>query len=95
MKNLIAGILKNHGCKDDVNTVAQTVVDALSITDNVKIINLQIREEDIRHEAAMKVLKEKLKDIRSKCGHWSRTYHPDPSGNNDSYYSCDTCGKEI
>lgn len=30
------------------------------------------------------------KELRDMCPHdW--TYHPDPSGNNDSYYTCSLC----
>jgi hypothetical protein len=41
------------------------------------------------------LLKEKLREAQKKCDHPVTTYHPDPSGNNDSYTECDVCGKEI
>jgi hypothetical protein len=36
-----------------------------------------------------------LKKAQMECQHGKTTYHPDPSGNNDSYTECDLCGKEI
>ena len=31
----------------------------------------------------------------SNCDHMHMRYYPDPSGNNDSYYECLKCGREI
>lgn len=39
-------------------------------------------------------LMKSLKDVQDKCPHRITVYHHDPSGNNDSYRSCDTCGKD-
>lgn len=36
----------------------------------------------------------RIADIRKKCTHPKTTYHPDPSGNNDSCFTCDVCGLE-
>jgi hypothetical protein len=33
-----------------------------------------------------------LFEIQLKCKHKKETYIPDASGNNDSYYECQTCG---
>ena len=30
-----------------------------------------------------------------KCPHKETEYHPDPSGNNDSFYECKECGQEV
>ncbi len=35
-----------------------------------------------------------IQKLRDKCDHPETTFHSDPSGNNDSYFSCDVCGKE-
>jgi hypothetical protein len=35
-----------------------------------------------------------IDEIRRSCNHELTTYHPDPSGNNDSYMECEICGKE-
>jgi len=37
-------------------------------------------------------LKATLREAQKKCTHPHTTYHPDPSGNNDSYTECDICG---
>jgi hypothetical protein len=43
--------------------------------------------------AARKSLDKKTKNIQSECIH-DYKYHPDPSGNNDSWYICEGCGLE-
>jgi hypothetical protein len=48
-----------------------------------------------RHEKAMKDLDAKIKGVQGICRHLARTYYPDPSGNNDSYYECDHCGRSL
>lgn len=44
---------------------------------------------------AEQVLRYELHLAQMVCLHKKTTYHPDPSGNNDSYTECDWCGKEI
>jgi hypothetical protein len=53
--------------------------------------------KDVLHKQfqnAMKELDENISEVRKLCSHSSTTYHPDPSGNNDSCYTCDICGLE-
>jgi len=50
---------------------------------------------DKKYKAKKEILKQKLLEEQEKCPHKSITFHPDPSGNNDSYYECNRCGKEI
>jgi len=47
------------------------------------------------YDAKREYLKQKLKEAQTKCNHPKTTFHPDPSGNNDSYRECSVCGKEI
>ena len=65
------------------------------IRKGIKIIHQDMDRENLRHEAAIRAYKEKLKAYREQCNHWTRTYYADPSGNNDSFYECDICGKEF
>lgn len=65
----------------------------------VEIENFMDRCESDR-ESAEKSYKRKLKEIDEKvlhqrevCPHYVTKYYPDASGNNDSWYSCVTCGK--
>ncbi len=36
----------------------------------------------------------KISQLQSSCSHAKTKYCPDPSGNNDSCYVCQICGKE-
>ena len=61
----------------------------------VEKCNTEIDDEIRRHEALLKKLRSNLSSIRRDCTHAVKTYHGDPSGNNDSCYICDICGAEI
>lgn len=52
--------------------------------------NLQ-KEFDQKREA----LRQTLRNAQKLCKHENATYHPDPSGNNDSYIECNECGKRM
>jgi chromatin segregation and condensation protein Rec8/ScpA/Scc1 (kleisin family) len=58
-----------------------------------KDLNREIEEENKKHEAKIKDVKQRMTALQERCKHWSKTYHPDPSGNSDSYYECDICDK--
>lgn len=60
----------------------------LKYEQSIATLEKKFREEKMK-------LKEKLNKDISLCKHTIRTRHPDPSGNNDSYTSCDICGKEL
>lgn len=66
-----------------------------------KQIKLAINEEwkaiekyKLLYEKRLQRHKEKIREIRKQCPHNKETYYPDPSGNNDSSYTCDVCGRE-
>lgn len=40
-------------------------------------------------------LEQRLRQLRARCPHLDVTYHPDPSGNNDSWRECNLCGAEV
>ena len=54
------------------------------------------RKQIIKWEQEIETMREQvcseLRELRKRCPHTKTTYHPDPSGNNDSGYSCDLCG---
>ena len=50
---------------------------------------------DAEYKAKRDHLREVLRGYQAKCDHPKTTYHPDPSGNNDSYTECDVCGMEL
>lgn len=47
-----------------------------------------------KYEDEIKEIEREIKTVRTICAHGKTTYHPDPSGNNDSFESCDICGAE-
>lgn len=61
--------------------------------DYVRILNTaESAQKD--HRKKMDHHKDELTKLRKICQHEELTFHPDPSGNNDSCYICDWCGKE-
>lgn len=42
-----------------------------------------------------KLVLDKLKEAQKKCPHKETVYHPDPSGNNDSWHECTRCGDSL
>jgi hypothetical protein len=46
-------------------------------------------------DAKREFLRAELRKEQKKCPHTKTTYHPDPSGNNDSYSECDVCGIQL
>lgn len=54
----------------------------------------QLYDADKEFREKCKDINKKLSLLRKECSHENKTWNPDPSGNNDSYYSCDICGAE-
>lgn len=50
-----------------------------------------------QEESAKKIADEQIciKDLRKKCKHEVTKYHPDASGNNDSWTECLICGTTL
>jgi hypothetical protein len=70
--------------------------------DKAEIVKQKKREIQKSRDEANKIYKEKLKgldevekELQKNCSHYEFVYHPDPSGNSDSYYECLICGKEL
>ena len=53
------------------------------------------REEAERHTDELQRLKNNMQLVRGNCPHLTTTFHPDASGNNGSYTTCDVCEKEL
>lgn len=66
----------------------------MTIKEKIEILNKQIAQARLEHDTIVGVLRAKINEIRKTCPHINTTYHPDPSGNNDSCYTCDECGLE-
>lgn len=52
-------------------------------------------QEDL-HNKAILGIRVAITEVRKNCPHPEEyvSYHPDPSGNNDSHYECSLCGRE-
>lgn len=63
---------------------------------NDKIYDLEFKKKLALkdYQQTIKYLDDKISEIRKSCPHENVSFNPDPSGNNDSYMSCDVCGEE-
>lgn len=55
-----------------------------------------VREKDKARQSFEQTIKDLdtgIKNVQANCKHQHTTYHPDPSGNNDSHIECCICGK--
>lgn len=93
-KQLIASIMSDKP-DADANYIYKKLKENEDITSSIKSANKEIEAECKKHETTIKEIKLKITTLQKKCAHWSKTYHPDPSGNNDSYYECESCGKYL
>ena len=55
----------------------------------------RIEEEGVRHQNILKEIQQNITQLQNECEHLVRKYHPDPSGNNDSWTQCQICVKEV
>ncbi len=76
----------------------QSTVEEMSCDDKMKSLLYayfeQLEEADAVHVRTIKEINGKIAAVRRSCKHTKTTYHPDASGNNDSWYTCDVCGLE-
>lgn len=77
----------------DANYIYERLKEAEDVKSQVRALEKDRTKEHARHGEAIKEIDSRLKEAQTRCKHWSRTYHPDPSGNSDSFYECDTCQK--
>lgn len=61
----------------------------------IRLLNQEIQNEDKQHEKKINKIKQKINETQKNCKHLSKMYHPDPSGNNDSFYHCNICDKYL
>ncbi len=64
------------------------------IKHRLTILNLQLEVALEEYESICRRINKRITMIQTICKHKHKTFHPDPSGNNDSFYSCDICDKE-
>lgn len=69
--------------------------EAIALKDRINTLWREINTENERHNEAVKHLQDGIRKMQGMCKHQDTTYHPDPSGNNDSYTECNICGKSL
>lgn len=55
----------------------------------------EIADLQARHRDQLRELELQLSELKNKCTEHDWIYYPDPSGNHDSCYCCQHCGKEV
>lgn len=97
-KEFIKGLVDS--CPGDflsAESIAEHLYNELKLITEIKHLanNLKtaLYNEHKEHEIKVNEIKAKISSVQDRCKHWSRVYHPDPSGNSDSYYECVECGK--
>ena len=74
--------------RDELIAIAET-------QEKIEKINREMDKLQFNTDQKMKQLKEELINVRTTCSHPDQTYYPDPSGNSDSFYECNICGKQL
>lgn len=64
------------------------------IAEQISKIEITMLSAEAHYLQVKHTCRQEIANLRKQCTHPKTTYHPDPSGNNDSCYRCDTCGKE-
>ena len=95
-KNILNGVLKKHlKTIVNINDIWDEYWNLCSIEQSISKLNEERYALNIEHENKIKVNKAKIKELQELCNHLDIVYNPDRSGNNDSYDTCNICGKEI
>lgn len=72
-----------------MNSEQQKISDAVARLNRLTNLYTDQFDRDIAR------LNRQILDVQEMCSHEDTRYHPDASGNNDSYRSCNICGKEV
>jgi tRNA(Ser,Leu) C12 N-acetylase TAN1 len=91
--------LENNYSLNETDRILGILCPILDRLDHLKQEAIELAN---KREKAQKQFEEELKSIEREkaafiesCCHYSTTYHPDASGNNDSFETCDVCGAEL
>lgn len=80
--------------KDPGEWVASIVKQEQDIKLRIRLSHNDLELAKTRYKEQADVLKKGIREIQELCPHLEFTYYGDPSGGNDSHYSCDWCEKE-
>lgn len=98
---LIESLINIYNNKQDKKqqSLAEFIDHQLRVTQELYLAQEEIIKRktfiEKQYKADMKNIDDSYKQLIKKCEHPLTTYHPDPSGNNDSTTLCLICGKEI
>jgi hypothetical protein len=95
-RDLIAAIRKAcpKGSEPD-GWMATQLERVQGIRQDLAAFRLALEKAEDDHQKRVLAIHEKIVRKREVCPHYTTTYHPDPSGNNDSWRECDICGKDL
>lgn len=87
---LIQQVIESNKCYTS-DVCAKAVYEALEQSELIYKKMIDINKSINTLYCDIEVKKKELKELQKACKHQLTTYHPDPSGNNDSWYECDIC----
>ncbi len=67
----------------------------LDIAQKINAVEHNLLALQKKFNAEKDMLRNDQREAWKLCDHPIKTYHPDASGNNDSWYECEVCGKEL
>ena len=71
-----------------------SVSPVVQIEKSIQTCDSNLKSLKDEYERCQRKIEVEIRELRKMCSHEDKTYNPDPSGNNDSYYHCNVCGKE-
>lgn len=75
--------------------IVSRINQAEQILNDIDVIHKNQNTIDEQYKRQKQDLNAAITKIQNECPHYDTTYYPDPTGNNDSFYECRLCGKEI
>lgn len=75
--------------------MAVAINSVLSVEKEASSIRNEMNRVEGEYKKQMDALNKKLAVVKSSCPHLVTSYHPDPSGNSDSYHECEHCEKTM
>jgi hypothetical protein len=84
--------LSKDGKDDDEIYVAY--MNEVELRKKLKSHYIEINELNRKYRKDANSIQKSICEIRKECKHYEIKYYSDPSGNNDSGYVCQLCGKD-
>lgn len=75
--------------------IAKRIKEIQSVEHKIYSLQTDARKIEEEYLEKLKENRSKISEVRKLCKHELTTRHPDASGNNDSWTSCNLCGEEV